>query len=111
MEKKVVKKKIVLGKVDISGAVGSIGDGAVVVPKIITPEKKGEKFVPKIKHTTSMGVLFKVEGHPNYRFSQFGKKEYFDTYLAHPAQNKHPKVIEKKWFVIDFINGTITEEK
>ncbi len=53
-------------------------------------------------------VMFKIEGHETWRTNLFSKKEDFDIYLK--KQLGHPKVTERKWFVRDLINGTITEE-
>lgn len=54
-------------------------------------------------------LMFTIEGHKTWRLSTFQKKEHFNVYLS--KQPKHPKVTEKRWFVADRINGTITEEK
>lgn len=53
-------------------------------------------------------LLFKVEGHNKWRVNTFPSKDAFDTYLS--KQEKHPKVIERKWFVVDRIVGDITQE-
>ncbi len=60
---------------------------------------------------TSFIVTFQIEGHSKWRHSTFSSKGKFDEYLNHPNQSKHPKVIVKRWFVLDHITGNITEEK
>lgn len=56
-------------------------------------------------------VMFTIEKHDSWRIGAYPTKEAFDTYLNHPGQSKHPKVTERRWYIVDRINGTITEEK
>ena len=54
-------------------------------------------------------ILYTLEGHKTWRVGIFPTKEIFDIYLQ--VQEKHPKVTDRKWYVVDKINGTIIEEK
>ncbi len=56
-------------------------------------------------------VVFTIEGHQTWRANLYHKKEDFDTYLSNPGQKNHPKILKRKFFCFDKINGTITEEK
>lgn len=54
-------------------------------------------------------LLFKVAGHSTWRASMYPDKGAHDKYME--VATKHPEITDKKWFVIDRIAGTITEEK
>lgn len=78
---------------DLSGSVGSKGDGAV----------------SKKENPACFLVLFKIEGHETYRTAIWKKPADFDAYLKQPGQVNHPVPTERKWFIIDKITGTIKE--
>lgn len=88
-----------------------IVESIVSVPTAMIVEKVKKSPSLKPERPTSMILLFKVEGHNTYRSCIYRKKEDFDTYIKLVNNGKHPNVTERKWYVIDKINGTITEEK
>ncbi len=54
-------------------------------------------------------LMFTLAGHKTWRTSFYPTKKYHDIYLS--KQINHPEILQKKWFIVDRINGTITEEK
>lgn len=54
-------------------------------------------------------ILFKVEGHETYRAVTKSSEDQFDKEVA--IQKNHPKITEKKIFVVDRLNGTVNEKK
>lgn len=53
-------------------------------------------------------LLFKIEGHRTWRMNPVKNEEELTRYLS--TQPNHPKITDKKWFSIDRIEGTITEQ-
>ncbi len=100
MQKKVPKKKVA----------ESVGAAEVPVveqaPVAVAAPVKKDKKAPA---PNTYIVLFKVAGHDSYRMNPFRTKEDLDIYLK--TQPNHPVMTEKKWFIFDRINGTITLEK
>lgn len=98
MEKKIIKKPRVLKTTD---------EFLAEMEKTPTPPKQ---YFPKNKEKSPISfiVMFTVLGRKHWRCSQYPTKENFDTYLAHPSQKSHPKVLERKWFAVDTLQGTIT---
>ncbi len=92
MQKKVQRKKIV----------ETVEPAAEV--QVATPVSKRSE-----KNQNTYIILFKTDGDPNYKMNPFKTKEALDVYIKN--QPGHPVMIEKKWFVFDRINGTITPEK
>lgn len=74
-----------------------------VQPEVVQNKKNLTK--PLVQHI----IMFTIEGHTTYRINVFNSKESFDTYLL--TQPNHPKVTSRKWFTVDRVTGTITEEK
>lgn len=74
---------------------------AKIAPAVKSVEKKKEEVF------STYAVMFKIEGHDSWRIGLYPTKEAFDIYLSHPGQKNHPKVTEKRWYVIDRINGII----
>ncbi len=56
-------------------------------------------------------IMFKIEGHETWRVSLYKNKQDLERYLQNPLNSNHPKITERKWFIVDKINGTIIEEK
>lgn len=91
--------------------------------KEISKDKKTLEFVPDKEQAVEMQkeirgeekvfktyiLMFKIEGHKTWRISMFQKKSDLEVYLS--KQEKHPTIIEKKWFACERISGAITEEK
>ncbi len=91
MEKKTKKPKVIKEEV------------AVETPVASAPIKKEDKpFSTYI-------LMFTIEGHKTWRVSFYQTKADLDVYLS--RQLKHPKIVEKRWFICDRITGNITEEK
>ncbi len=103
MQKKVAKKKVV--------AVEQVAVPEVLVAEA-TPAVKESKGPLKAKLRPNLYVvLFTIAEGEGYRCSTFSSKEQWKTYLAAPAQKNHPKPLTEKWFLIDMLNGTVTEQK
>ncbi len=73
------------------------------VPATVVSPKK-----PKENPLTYL-LLFKIEGHQSYRMQPYRTKEDLEVYLSKSVP-KFPPMLEKKWFILDRINGTITLE-
>lgn len=74
---------------------------------VATEPAKQEKKIS----TTSLLLLFKVAGSNTWRKNFYPTKEALDVYLSLPGQAKHAVITEKKWFVIDQLKGSVTEDK
>lgn len=104
-EKKVVKKTVKEVKEMVIGAVGD--ESVPVVTE--APKKPVVAPVKSKKNPITYILLFKVEGHESYRMQPYQTKEDLAVYLK-KAVPPFPPMLEKKWFVFDRINGTITLE-
>lgn len=100
--KKVSKKKV--------APVAEPAPVAVAVEALVAVAAPEKAKAPKARPNLYI-VLFTIEGGLGYRCSTFSSKEQWKTYLAAPGQKNHPKPLTEKWFFVDMINGTITEEK
>ncbi len=102
---KAVKKKVV--EVDVEKEVVE----PVAPKKVPSPEfQKSTGQTPSKADSvrTSTLILFRVEGHTTWRTTIFREEKQFDAYLSHPGQKNHPKVTERRIFILDTINGTVT---
>ncbi len=103
MEKKtkIAKKKVVKEAEPVAVTPAPV---AVEAPKkpVVAPKKDKSNPLTYL-------LLFKVEGHESYRMQPYRTKEDLDIYLS-KAVPKFPPMLEKKWFIFDRINGTITLE-
>ena len=80
------------------------------VPAPVVPTKISAPLTAKKEPGTGFVLLFKTAVHTTYRNSFYRTKDQFEQYIKAQAQAHHPVMTDKKWFVIDLINGTITPE-
>ncbi len=86
----------------------------VVVPKEV-PIKQEKNSAPanfkKIKSQNTFIAMVIFEGKEGYRISNWPSKEALAKSFALPANINQAPVKEIKWFIVDHIKGTVTEEK
>lgn len=78
-------------------------------PVAITAPVKAAPTPKKKEPESTYILLFTLEGHTSYRMNPFKTKADLEVYMD-KVKPKHPPMHNKKWFVVDRINGTITPE-
>lgn len=81
-----------------------------VKPKTVENKPVINKKEEKRDFLNSYLLFFKLEGRNGWRKTFYPTKDALVVYLAGPGQKDHAKIVEKKWFLIDNINATVTEE-